>query len=219
MKKDRALNLLRFTGRAALFAIAVSFILPVAGAAGQGNNLPSTELYFVPDVVAQFQALSERGDALGFGIGDSPDPSVSHHYQGIARSHGPGKPYFFITRSEDGPANLLIVSMESRPTNGERLRSNRLMRGKDTDDTPPPSNDKVVAWYPFYELYGWPNYKHAGGMQLLGDVLAVPLEDPFLGETRKTLIVFFDVSNKEINKGTKLRQTCFPLEMSRFGIK
>jgi hypothetical protein len=196
MKKDGALNLLRFTGRVALLAIAVSFILPVAGAAGQSTNLPSTELYFVPDVVAQFQALSERGDALGFGIGTSPDPSASHHYQGIARSHGPGKPYFFITRSDDGPANLLVVSMESRPTNGERLRSNRLMRGEDTDDTPPPSEDKVIAWHLFYSLFnGWPNYKHAGGMQLLGDVLAVPLEDPFWGETRQTLIVFFDVSD------------------------
>jgi len=146
-------------------------------------------------VVAQFQALSERGDALGFGIGTSPDPTVSNHYQGIARSHGPGRPYFFITRSDDGPANLLVVSMESRPTNGERLRSNRLQRGKDTDDTPPPSNDKVVFWYPFYSVYGWPSYKHAGGVQLLGDVLAVPLEDPFYTETRERLIVFFDVSD------------------------
>jgi len=196
MKKEGALNLLRFTGRLALFAIAVSFMLPVAGASGQSNNVPSTELYFVPGVVAQFQALSERGDALGFGIGSSPDPTVSHHYQGIARSHGPGRPYFFITRSDDAPANLLVVSMESRPTNGERLRSNRLKRGEDTDDTPPPSNDKVIAWHPFYSPFnGWPNYKHAGGIQLLGDVLAVPMEGPFLGETRETLIVFFDVSD------------------------
>ncbi len=197
MKKDGALNLLRFTGRLALFAIAASFILPVAGAAAQSNSVPSTELYFVPNVVAQFQALSERGDALGLGIGDSPDPSVSNHYQGIARSHGPGRPYFFITRNDhDTAANLLVVSMESRPTNGERLRSNRLQRGKDTDDSPPPSEDKVTAWYPFYTPFdGWPNYKHAGGMQLLGDVLAVPLEDPFLPETRQKLIVFFDVSD------------------------
>ena len=198
MKKDGALNLLRFTGRLALFAILVSFILPAAGATGQGNNLPNTELYFVPNVVAQFQALSERGDALGFGIGTSPDPSASNHYQGIARSHGPGRPYFFITRSDkDYPANLLVVSMESRPTNGERLRSNRLKRGEDTDDTPPPSNDKVVAWHQFYSPHGWPNYHHAGGMQLLGNVLAVPLEDPFGGETREKLIVFFDVSNPQ----------------------
>jgi hypothetical protein len=196
MKKEASATLFRFTGHLAIFAIFVSFILPVAGAAAQSNNIPSTELYFVPNVVAQFQALSERGDALGFGIGTSPDPTVSHHYQGIARSHGPGRPYFFITRSEDGPANLLVVSMESRPTNGERLRSNRLQHGKDTDNTPPPSNDKVVAWHPFYSPFnGWPNYTHAGGIQLLGDVLAVPLEDPFLGENRETLIVFFDVSD------------------------
>jgi hypothetical protein len=196
-KNNEALNLIWFMGCLALFAIAASFMLPAAGVAGQSNRLPSTELYFVPNVLAQFYALSERGDALGFGIGNSPDPSASNHYQGIARSHGDGRPYFFITRSDDGPANLLVVSMESRPTHGERLRSNRLQRGKDTDDTPPPSNDKVVFWYPFYSLYGWPSYKHAGGMQLLGDVLAVPLEDPFYTETRERLIVFFDVSNPQ----------------------
>ena len=32
------------------------------------------EVYFVPDVVGQFNALMERADALGFGRGSSPDP-------------------------------------------------------------------------------------------------------------------------------------------------
>ena len=41
--------------------------------------------WFVPDVVGQFNALTERADAMGFHIGESPNPSTCKHYQGLAR--------------------------------------------------------------------------------------------------------------------------------------
>lgn len=34
---------------------------------------------------AQFNALTFRPDALGFDIGNSPDPTTCKHYEGIAR--------------------------------------------------------------------------------------------------------------------------------------
>jgi hypothetical protein len=159
------------------------------------------DIDFVPDVRGQFAALSQRAEALGLCIGDSPDPTQSHHYQGITRSRGPGTPYFFVTRADSGhPGNLLVIKMGSRPTHGERLRSNRMWRGIDTDDTAPDNRDTVVKWFSFNGANGWPHYDHAGAMQLVGDVLAIGLEGPLGSETREDIVVFLDVSNPESPK-------------------
>ena len=206
---------LRSAGRrawAATLAVCVSLAtitaLAVPPAAGEGAAVQSPETYFVPDVPGQFKAIANRADATGFYIGDSPDPSACKHYQGIARSTGPGTPYFFVTRSgihtfpgcpfdDDDPANLLIVRMGSRDTTGERLRSNRLARGiPETYQTSPPAVDTTVAFISFDGTNGWPNYGHAGGTQLVGDVLAVPLESPY-GNGPDNLILFIDVSDPE----------------------
>jgi len=167
------------------------------------------EVFFVPSVIGQFVSLPERADALGFGIGNSRDPRACKHYQGIVRSHGAGTPYFFVSKSgnktpscsseDDEPGILLVVRMGSRDETGERLRSNRLERGKDTDDTPPPTTDTTVEFIVFNGTQGvggsvWPNYGHPGGMQLVGDVLVVPLEKPY-GVDLLTEILFIDVSN------------------------
>src|SRR5215207_4438710 len=96
------------------------------------------EIYFVPDVIGQFNQLALRPDALAFGVSNAPDPTLRKHFQGIVRKHGPGTPYLFLSRSgkdvecpldcDDDPGNIYIVRMESRDSNGERLRSNRLVR-------------------------------------------------------------------------------------------
>lgn len=164
----------------------------------------SDEVYYVPDVVGQFNALMERADALGFDRGGSPDPSMCKHYQGIARSTGPGTPYFFVTRSgihtgscstaSDDPGNLLIVQMGSRGTSGERLRSNRLVRNTETDDSPPHAADTTVAFITFDGTGDWPHYGHPGGVQLVGDVLAISLEAPYNSQLPFTQVLFVDVS-------------------------
>ena len=106
--------------------------------------------------------------------------------------------------------------MGSRDTNGERLRTNRLIRdwvphvrdsdGKPVLDSggnpvpwtkPPDPRDATVAHISFDGDYGWPQYGHAGGMQLVGDVLAVPLENPYDAGQPNNLILFLDVSNPE----------------------
>jgi hypothetical protein len=134
---------------------------------------------FVPDVPGQFNNLTIFADAMGFRIGDSPNPSKCRHYQGLARVDGPdGTPYLLITRSgneptdtlpklacydDNDPGNLLIVRMGSRDKYGERLRSNRLRKGVFISDTPPPPEDTVVNYLTFNgETTGVMSYGHPG---------------------------------------------------------
>ena len=96
------------------------------------------EIYFVPDVTAQFNQLALRPDALAFGKDGQPNPDLGKHYQGIVRKHGPGTPYMFLSLNgndsdcvfcNDEAGHLQIIKMESRDINGERMRSNRLVNG------------------------------------------------------------------------------------------
>lgn len=133
----------------------------------------------LPDFRAQFAALDPRAELLGFHLNGFPGASGSlsdtaTHYQGIVRRPGRGVPIFFVARAGMGDGDqgsILVVRMGSRSSDGERLRSNRLRKGSKSWDTEPPELDRVVhQWKP-----GW---KHVGGLALVGDVLAVPLEDP-----------------------------------------
>jgi len=198
-----------------LACLALCTSLPVAA-----QDDISERVYYVPDVRAQFAALTHRADALGFGIGDSPDPTLCYHYQGIARSNGPGTPYLFVgksgnqppapcfewcntivpplpcTRVGDGPGSLLVVRMGSREKTGERLRSNRISPGE-TANSKPDSRDTTVTVLTFDGKDEWPNFGHPGGMQAVGDVLVIPLETPYGPEPPTNLILFVDVSDPE----------------------
>jgi hypothetical protein len=213
------------TVRAAVVAAIAATCLPIlsaATAAAATDPAPAQER-FVPDVVAQFDALALRPDGLAFDIGNSPDPNTCQHYQGVARTQGAdGTPYLFITRSgvvptgcsgTDDPGNLLVVKLGSRDRNGERLRSNRLF-----PDIPPflHANDVVVktisfdggsAWPAYRSSTGWPAYGHPGGMQLVGDVLAIGVESPYAGAPGGA-IVFLDVSFPAVPRFLSV----FPLE-------
>ena len=88
--------------------------------------------------------------------------------------------------------------MGSRNRTGERWRSNRLVRDWSVDDpfwpTPPDVRDITTTFITFDGTGGWPAYGHPGGMQLIGDVLAVPLETPY-GADPDNLVLFLDVSS------------------------
>ena len=156
-----------------------------------------------PDVATQFWDLQQHGDPLaahvGVGLRDYGTAGFPcKHYQGMARgAAADGTPYFFLTRSrnrsnaccaiwlQEKPGELLIVKMGSRVKNGERLRSNRLQWDKIVDDTAPPDDDVGVKaiYFDGASTDGfdqgddiWPLYWHPGGVQLLEDVLVVPLE-------------------------------------------
>ena len=145
---------------------------------------------FVPDVVAQFNALSYRPDALGFSLGDDiVDPTTCKHYEGIARlQSADGTPYFVLTRSglyvppcfltDDEPGSVTIVRMGSRDKNGERLRSNRLKRGVETEDSTSDPADRAISFRNFNGAGGWPRMGHPESMQVLGNILVVGVDTP-----------------------------------------
>src|SRR5688572_29651620 len=97
-RKDSAMSTRRLVPAARAYVTALA--LAIAGSAGADE--PGTH-YFVPDVIVQFNALAVRPEALGFGLGGSPEPSICRHYQGMARAQGPGTPYLFVTRSGNDP--------------------------------------------------------------------------------------------------------------------
>ncbi|MGD8966966.1 MAG: PKD domain-containing protein [Anaerolineae bacterium] len=160
----------------------------VTGASDGGEDV-SQKNRSLPDVEAAFDALTHHGEWLGFhnGAGSpvrentcdltSPNPD---HIQSVVRSPRSGVPHFYVCAAGSyhhqtgvSDANLMVVQMGSRDTWGERIRSNRLLRNHETSCSAPPSpDDVVVASVPF------PNYRHPGGMQMVGDILAVPLEQP-----------------------------------------
>ena len=189
---------------------------------------PHQQVRFVPNVVGQFNALSSRPDPMGFHIGDGPDPSQCRHHQALIRTEAAdGTPYFIVSRS--GPprdfcdetidpfhvgnpiANLYVVRMGSRDKQGERLRSNRLRRDLATRYTPPEAEDRVVRSIPYDGTAEWPHYDHPGGMQQVGNIVALGVEYParnFVGpypghweqedpNAPPVLVQFLDVTDPE----------------------
>lgn len=172
--------------------------------------------YRAPNPLTQFQQLGPHGDALGFHLGVGDDPWICKHYQGIARLEGPGRPYLFLSRSGNktascglqgnDPGELLVVRMDSRDTDGERLRTNKALRGKRYDDTPPAAADDGVAHIHFNNTSQngtvFPGWCHPGGMQLVDNVLFIPVEHaldhPVYGDEADTGgLLLVDVSSPE----------------------
>jgi hypothetical protein len=199
----------------------LGLIIPLISAVafGQSNgtvNMPPSGpagIYFVPDVIDQFNKLALRPEPLAFGLRNAPDPHVGKHFQGIVRRTGPGTTYMYLSRSgndtlecvfcDNDPGNIYIVKMESRETTGERLRSNRLLRGSsmmpgiNPNQTPPDIGDRTVRTIHFNGQDDWPNYGHPGGLQMIGDVLVVPLTHRYNPSNPENLILFLDVSDPE----------------------
>ena len=118
-------------------------------------------LFVVENAWDQFAKLKHHGEALAWTLPEylgAPDPSVKDHYQGLARYPGDGVPVFYITQldnddpilpnANDKGGYLHLVKFGSRPTTGERLRSNLQKIGTDTEDTYPPFTPTVFdSWY------------------------------------------------------------------------
>ena len=188
-----------------LGSVLLSFFFCPAMVIAQVSDRPDG-MRFVPDVKAQFLALTSRADALGFNIGNTPNPSACKHYQSITRVDAKnGVPHFLVTRSgvlpdtfdfsdilcDDSPGeidngHLIVFKMGSRDRNGERLRSNRLRKGVHVNDTPPPPEDKGMTFFTVVDRGLVPEngdgratprvYEHPGGMQLVGNMLAIAVE-------------------------------------------
>ncbi|UCH69695.1 MAG: hypothetical protein JSV29_05435, partial [Candidatus Bathyarchaeota archaeon] len=164
--------------------------------ASAGNDI-SEENLALDNVTLAFDQLTFQGEWLGFHMGPAPDtypPPGPEHFQGIARSPRTSiPPIFYVTRSgnkdnSDYYGSIMVVQMNSRPQDGERLRSNRLSTDDETLDTEPPSNDTCIKNIPFSD------YGHVGGIQMVGDILAVPLEDRADDTLPEGKVVFYNCS-------------------------
>jgi hypothetical protein len=187
-------------------------------------------MFVVENALFQFASLKHHGEALAWTKSESagaPDPSLYDHYQGLARYPGDGVPVFYVTQldNDDGGKKggyLLVVRFETRPTTGERLRSNLLQKGADTRYTYPPEADTYVRHIRFdgslvvpavtlYDgttptesdgttptPYKMPAYVHPGSMAIVDDVLFVPLDTPDSDTSPKApkgQIVLFDLKD------------------------
>jgi len=161
-----------------------------------GNTI-SEEDPALDNVTLAFDQLTFQGEWLGFHMGPAPDtypPPGPEHFQGIARSPRTGiPPIFYVTRSgnkdnSDYYGSIMVVQMNSRPQDGERLRSNRLSKDDETLDTEPSPNDTCIKNIPFID------YGHVGGIQMVGDILAVPLEDRADNALPEGKVVFYNCS-------------------------
>ncbi len=164
----------------------------------------------VDDVIQAFDDLTHHGEWLGFhndglaplrtGITLTLDPTKQNkaHIQGVARSSRPGTPYLFVSSAAEwnaiigvfnNDANLMVIEMGSRNLTGERLRSNRLAKGKQTSCTTSMYADRVVRNIEFED------YRHPGSIQLVGDILAIGFEEPAEDSYYKGLVRFYNMAD------------------------
>ena len=191
---------------AALLAVP-TFLIAGAAGAGAGNAAPSgpPQSSCVNDLVRQFTSLKHHPEGLGFHLANGADvPSSGRHYQGMSRLPGPGTPTFLLSRSgnagklddpaEDQPGEVIIASLASRDTNGERVRSNRLEPYTNVKDTLPPAEDQVTVSLKF-DGGALPSYRHIGGTQMWGDVAILGMDRPFGDATAVGNIVLVDLAD------------------------
>lgn len=135
----------------------------------------------VSNVIQSFNNLDVEGDIMGFHLGDHPDPGwaglleLEQHWQGLQRIMAGDGRYMVVSHDDtDGWSSLAVVHLGTRNgEEGERFRSNRLLKYYDFSSTYPNSSDIVVETGYLYEG----DYKHPGGIQAMGDILAVGTGD------------------------------------------
>ncbi len=146
--------------------------------------LLSTRLQAQPNYVpSAFTAIANTGAVLGFWVDEQferhDEQRGFNHFQGIQRLHESN--YLLLTSNTHKKGALLhVVKLASRSERGA-FGSNLTAEHK------PPREDRVVLNFVIEE-----NYIHAGGIQIVDGILAVPLEN-----SEHSKILFFDVHNPE----------------------
>jgi hypothetical protein len=197
--------------RAALVLWMSTLCLSPEPAAAQAVNAAGQR--FVPHVEGAWVNLSRRADALAARRGgDMPAATTCKHHQGLARKDGPdGTPYLFVTRSGnqlssalcdggDEPGYLFVIRLASRDRTGERLRTNLMPFNTSFTTRPHLQVDQVVKVIRLNDTFGWPAYRHPGGMQVVGDVLVIGAEEVYgdnAGRENRATFLFVDVSDPE----------------------
>lgn len=139
----------------------------------------------VQDVDRSLRELRNRGDISGFRMNFATGGlGTFKHWQGVQRLPADGGRFLVVSRSGSG-VMFVVSHFPSRDDDGRRFRSNRLNPGSFAWLTPPPASDGVVT-----EIDEEASFDHAGGIQVVGEVLAVPLEGG--GRSR---VVFWDMAD------------------------
>ncbi len=153
--------------------------------------------HYLTDVVASFKKIRELGDYLAINDGNKfsgnryDDMTVQNHFQGIQRLYK--KNYLIISGGDPkNGSHLFVVKMGSRRNQGSWC-SNLL------ESEIPPKEDAVNLVILVDVVGGGTSgLWHAGGLSLLGDILAVPLERSKKGAIKeKSEIRFFNFSDPE----------------------
>ena len=135
----------------------------------------------VADVGGSLASIEARGATLAFQLNDDPHLSRwGRHWQGVQRGMGANSQYLFVSRS-GASAVVMVVRLPSRNSAGLRFGSNLPESG------PPPADDRVVA-----ELPGEAGLTHGGGLQVVGNILGMPLDGK--GGSR---VVLYDIKTPE----------------------
>jgi hypothetical protein len=167
------------------------------------------------DVIGQFRSLRDHGEVMGFNLNEHPYPRYDiyditpywhNHWQGIQRLTAGNGTLMVLTQDEirrpvncgsdiceEKTSGFAIVELATRMSdigpdyeNFTRLRSNRLNPVTDYDDTPPSASDGVVK-----TVYLSADYDHVGGIQALGQWLAVSLE---AGDPTRAIVDLYDLT-------------------------
>ncbi|HEU4537691.1 MAG TPA: hypothetical protein VFS00_26405 [Polyangiaceae bacterium] len=137
----------------------------------------------VPNVVAQFDAIKDHGEIMGFRDGGSPISyppldTDDDHWQGVQRLAFPSDHRLFmvLTSSHGSGGRYALVGLGSRVLGGltgRRFGGNRMSFTDQDWDVAPQGNDTIhqTGLTSTATLYN-----HPGGIQALGQFLAVPLE-------------------------------------------
>jgi hypothetical protein len=219
---------------AALLALP-TFLIVGAGTASAARNPGLSPTLCVNDVVDQFNGLKHHPEGLGFHLGaGAHDPTSGRHYQGIVRIPGEGPPRFVTSKNgnvgnfevppgmDDQPGEINVVELASRDTNGERVRSNRMVPNESTQSTPPPAEDRVILSYHTGAQPGilGSHYRHLGGMQMWGQIALVGMDKPYFPENIPgyiELIDFSDLSDPIHLGGFTLQHQASSIGIAPFG--
>jgi hypothetical protein len=138
----------------------------------------------VPNVVDAINAMPDHGQKMSF-YRTQIHPELSYsstlynHIQSVQRLSGINSRHLIITRSYNGdgaPAMAAIVEMGSRNTTGAAMRTNFLTAG--FLEYGLSTLDRTVKSMPAEATPTGAKFIHAGGAQVIGNFVAIPLEHP-----------------------------------------
>ncbi len=173
--------------------ISIFLIISLTSLSAQADY-PLENNVAVANAVSQFTNIKNDGEWIGaFKHPNIPDTNQSSkdHYQGIYRAPfhaGANNNILYVSKS--GPASenknyigtvqITSAASESNVRMGERMGSNLLIKNLKPGDSLPFHNNTVALNDKVINAQVSQHWKHPGGMQMVGDIMAVPLEQPLI---------------------------------------